>query len=110
MGSAGGRPGHHAVPDDRLQLPHRVRADGLKAIVATSANDAEVKSLLQAAAVNDPITGGLRGEQIIYTFAAGQLRRQEIGIDAAPVVVAAGIISLVYTYLDPRIVFVRGKP
>ena len=31
----------------------RVRADGLKAIVATSAKDAELKGLLQAAGVND---------------------------------------------------------
>jgi hypothetical protein len=42
----------------------------------------------------------LRGEQVVYSFAAGQLRRQEIGIDNAAVVVAAGIISLTYTYLD----------
>jgi len=38
----------------------------------------------------------------VYSFAAGQLRRQEIGIDGATVVVAAGIISLAYTYLDQK--------
>ena len=56
--------------------------------------------VIQVAAVTDPITGALRGEQVVYSFAAGQLRRQEIGIDGATVVVAAGIISLAYTYLD----------
>jgi len=66
----------------------------------TIQNDWNADNNIQAAAVTDPVTGALRGEQIIYTFAAGQLRRQEIGIDAGAVVVAAGITSLAYTYLD----------
>lgn len=66
----------------------------------TIQNDWNASNDIQAAAVTDPITGGLRGEQIVYTFAAGQLRRQEIGIDAGAVVVASGITSLAYTYLD----------
>jgi prepilin-type N-terminal cleavage/methylation domain-containing protein len=66
----------------------------------TIQNDWNADNNIQAAAVTDPVTGSLRGEQIIYTFAAGQLRRQEIGIDAGAVVVAAGITSLAYTYLD----------
>ncbi len=40
------------LPGSRA-LVLRVRADGLKAIVATSAKDAELKGLLQAADVND---------------------------------------------------------
>jgi HAD superfamily hydrolase (TIGR01509 family) len=40
------------LPGSRA-LVLRVRADGLKALVATSAKDAELESLLQAAAVND---------------------------------------------------------
>ena len=36
----------------------------------------------------------------VYSFGAGQLQRQEMGIDGAPVVMATGIISLAYTYLD----------
>jgi HAD superfamily hydrolase (TIGR01509 family) len=40
------------LPGSRA-LVARVRADGLKAIVATSAKDAELKGLLQAATVND---------------------------------------------------------
>lgn len=56
--------------------------------------------VIQAAAVTDPLTGAQRGEQVVYSFNAGQLLRQEIGVDAAPVVVAAGIITLAYTYLD----------
>jgi prepilin-type N-terminal cleavage/methylation domain-containing protein len=41
-----------------------------------------------------------RGEQVTYTFSSGNLRRQEIGIDAQPVVIASGISSLTFTYLD----------
>jgi type II secretory pathway pseudopilin PulG len=66
----------------------------------TLQNDWNATSTIQAVSVTDPITGAQRGEQVVYSLAAGQLRRQEIGIDAAPVVVAAGIISLAYTYLD----------
>lgn len=70
------------------------------ATALTVQNDWNADNVIQAAAVTDPISGAQRGEQVVYSFAAGQLRRQEIGIDAAPVVVAAGIISLAYTYLD----------
>jgi type II secretory pathway pseudopilin PulG len=70
------------------------------ATALTIQNDWNADGAIQAAAVTDPITGSLRGEQVVYSFAAGQLRRQEIGIDGATVVVAAGIISLAYTYLD----------
>ena len=41
-----------------------------------------------------------RGEQVTYTFSSGTLTRREIGIDAAPVVIASGISSLTFTYLD----------
>lgn len=70
------------------------------ATALTIQNDWNATGAIDAVAVTDPITGAQRGEQIVYSFASGQLRRQEIGIDAAPVVVAAGIISLAYTYLD----------
>jgi prepilin-type N-terminal cleavage/methylation domain-containing protein len=70
------------------------------ATALTLQNDWNATGAIDAVAVTDPITGAQRGEQIVYSFAAGELRRQEIGIDAAPVVVAAGIISLAYTYLD----------
>ena len=66
----------------------------------TIQNDWNADNVIQAASVTDPITGSARGEQIVYSFASGQLRRQEIGIDGAPTVVAAGIIGLTYTYLD----------
>ncbi len=66
----------------------------------TVQNDWNADNVIQAAWVTDPITGAQRGEQVVYSFNAGQLRRQEIGIDAGPVVVAAGIIGLTYTYLD----------
>lgn len=45
-------PGLKPLPGSRA-LVLRVRTDGLKAIVATSAKDAELKGLLQAAAVYD---------------------------------------------------------
>jgi prepilin-type N-terminal cleavage/methylation domain-containing protein len=66
----------------------------------TVPHDWNADNAIQAPAVTDPISGALRGEQVVYSFAAGQLRRQEIGIDGAAVVVAAGIIGLTYTYLD----------
>jgi prepilin-type N-terminal cleavage/methylation domain-containing protein len=70
------------------------------ATALTLQNDWNATGAIDAVAVTDPITGAQRGEQIVYSFGAGQLQRREIGIDAAPVVVAAGIISLAYTYLD----------
>jgi type II secretory pathway pseudopilin PulG len=70
------------------------------ATAMTVQNDWNADTVIQVAAVTDPITGALRGEQVVYSFGAGQLQRQEMGIDGAPVVVAAGIISLAYTYLD----------
>jgi type II secretory pathway pseudopilin PulG len=70
------------------------------ATALTVQNDWNANNVIQVAPVADPISGALRGEQVVYSFNAGQLLRQEIGIDAAPVVVAAGIISLTYTYLD----------
>jgi len=70
------------------------------ATALTVQNDWSADNVIQAAWVTDPITGAQRGEQVVYSFNTGQLRRQEIGIDGAPVVVAAGIISLTYTYLD----------
>ena len=41
-----------------------------------------------------------RGEQVTYTFSSGNLTRREIGVDATPVVIASGISSLTFTYLD----------
>ncbi len=71
------------------------------ATALTLQNDWNADNVIQLAAVTDPISGAPRGEQVVYSFDAGQLRRQEIGIDGgAPVVVAAGIIGLTYTYLD----------
>jgi len=70
------------------------------ATALTLQNDWNADNVIQAAVVTDPISGAQRGEQVVYSFNAGQLRRQEIGVDAAPVVVAAGIIGLTYTYLD----------
>jgi prepilin-type N-terminal cleavage/methylation domain-containing protein len=48
-----------------------------------------------------------RGEQVIYAFnpGTGSLTRREIGIDAQPVVIASGISSLTFTYLD-----INGAP
>jgi prepilin-type N-terminal cleavage/methylation domain-containing protein len=70
------------------------------ATALTIQNDWNADNVIQAAPVIDPIGGATRGEQVVYSFAAGQLRRQEIGVDGAAVPVAAGIISLTYTYLD----------
>ena len=66
----------------------------------TVQNDWNADNVIQVAVVTDPISGATRGEQVVYSFASGQLRRQEIGVDGAAIPVAAGIISLTYTYLD----------
>jgi prepilin-type N-terminal cleavage/methylation domain-containing protein len=68
----------------------------------TIQNDWNGSATITAVAVTDPITGALRGEQIVYTYTVGtgQLTRQEIGVDGAAVVIAAGIINLAFTYLD----------
>jgi prepilin-type N-terminal cleavage/methylation domain-containing protein len=42
----------------------------------------------------------LRGEQITYSVVGGNLRRQETGIDGAPVVVVSNLASITFTYLD----------
>jgi prepilin-type N-terminal cleavage/methylation domain-containing protein len=72
---------------------------GQQSATAT-ANKVDAQANARTAWVTDPITGAQRGEQVVYSFNAGQLSRQEIGIDAGPVVVADGIIGLTYTYLD----------
>lgn len=41
-----------------------------------------------------------RGEQIIYSVSGGNFRRQETGIDGAPVVVVSNLASITFTYLD----------
>jgi prepilin-type N-terminal cleavage/methylation domain-containing protein len=66
----------------------------------TIQNDWNANNTIQTTSVVDPISGGNRGEQVIYSFADGQLSRREMGVDAAPVVLASGIISLAFTYLD----------
>lgn len=66
----------------------------------TIQNDWNASNTIGAGAVGDPVTGVNRGEQVIYSFAANQLRRQEMGIDNAPVVLASGITNLAFTYLD----------
>jgi prepilin-type N-terminal cleavage/methylation domain-containing protein len=79
---------------------------GFSAITAQSAtgltiqNDWNADNAIQAAAITDPVSGALRGEQVIYSFNAGQLLRREVGVDGAPVVLASGITSLAFTYLD----------
>jgi len=45
-------------------------------------------------------TNVARGEQIIYSLVGGELRRQEIGVDAAAVAVVSNLASITFTYLD----------
>jgi prepilin-type N-terminal cleavage/methylation domain-containing protein len=53
-------------------------------------------------AVNYLGTGTNRGENVVYALGAGNLTRQEIGLDGVPVVMASGIViaSSSFTYLD----------
>jgi prepilin-type N-terminal cleavage/methylation domain-containing protein len=66
----------------------------------TIQNDWNADNTIQTSSVNDPISGATRGEQVIYSFASGQLMRREMGVDASPVVLVAGVTSLTFTYLD----------
>lgn len=55
------------------------------------------------ALVTDPMNcpaGTCRGEQVTYSLAAGNLRRQESVVDGAPVIIASGITALTFTYRD----------
>jgi prepilin-type N-terminal cleavage/methylation domain-containing protein len=55
------------------------------------------------ALVTDPMScpvAACRGEQVTYSLSGGNLRRQEIVVDAAPVVIASGITALTFTYRD----------
>jgi Tfp pilus assembly protein PilW len=45
-------------------------------------------------------TGNQRGENVIYAVTGTDLTRREIGVDAGPVVLASGIVSASFTYLD----------
>jgi len=80
----------------------RIAITAQTATSLTIQNDWNASATITAVAVTDPITGALRGEQIVYTYTAGtgELTRQEIGVDGAAVVIAAGIINLAFTYLD----------
>ena len=49
--------------------------------------------------VVDP-DGRARGEQVTYAVSGDTLTRFEVGVDAAPVTLAAGIKSLTFSYLD----------
>ncbi len=65
-------------------------------------NGSNTTSHIDAGAVNDPLqcpTGTpCRGERITYSFSSGNLTRQEIGVDATPVVIASGITGLTFSY------------
>jgi prepilin-type N-terminal cleavage/methylation domain-containing protein len=55
------------------------------------------------ALVTDPMTcptAACRGEQITYALTSGNITRQEVIVDAAPVVIASGITALAFTYRD----------
>jgi prepilin-type N-terminal cleavage/methylation domain-containing protein len=73
---------------------------GQSATGLTIQNDWNASGTIQTVAVTDPVSGVNRGEQVIYSFAAGQLLRQEMGVDNAPVALASGITSLAFAYLD----------
>lgn len=53
-----------------------------------------------AGTVNYIGTATQRGERIIYDVTGGTLRRQEIGVDGAAVVIAGGVSAVTFSYLD----------
>jgi prepilin-type N-terminal cleavage/methylation domain-containing protein len=54
--------------------------------------------------VNDPVlcpTGSTcRGERVIWSFASSNLSRQEIGVNGSAIVIASGLSSVSFVYLD----------
>jgi Tfp pilus assembly protein PilW len=55
------------------------------------------------ALVTDPMScpvAACRGEQVTYSLSGGNLTRQEVVLDAAPVTIASGITALTFTYRD----------
>jgi len=73
---------------------------GQSATGLTIQNDWNATGDIQTTSVTDPVSGATRGEQVIYSFASGQLLRREMGVDGAPVALVSGITSLAFTYLD----------
>jgi len=73
---------------------------GQSATGLTIQNDWNASGDIQTTSVTDPVSGATRGEQVIYSFASGQLLRREMGVDGAPVALVSGITSLAFTYLD----------
>ena len=73
---------------------------GQSATGLTIQNDWNASGDIQTTSVTDPVSGATRGEQVIYSFASGQLLRREMGVDGAPVALVSGITSLALTYLD----------
>lgn len=62
-------------------------------------------SIQMVGMVTDPLSCATpatlcRGERVTYSFAGGNLTRQEVGVDGAPVVIASGITGLTFTYRD----------
>jgi prepilin-type N-terminal cleavage/methylation domain-containing protein len=55
---------------------------------------------ITAGAVNYLGSGTNRGEQVIYDVTGGNLRRREMGVDGAPVVLASGIVTATFVYQD----------
>jgi len=74
--------------------------NGQSATGLTIQNDWNASGDIQTTSVTDPVSGATRGEQVIYSFASGQLLRREMGVDGAPVALVSGITSLAFTYLD----------
>ena len=66
-------------------------------------NGSATSTHIDAGLVNDPMcptAAACRGEQVVYDISGTDLRRQEIGLDGSPLVIARGITSLAFTYLD----------
>lgn len=93
-------PGAPATPCPPFTYGTFTAITGQSATGLTIQNDWNADNAIQTTAVTDPVSGATRGEQVIYSFASGQLLRREMGVDNAPVVLSSGITSLAFTYLD----------
>ena len=66
----------------------------------TISNDWSASGAIEIAAAVDIGGGVLRGEQIVYEFVAGELRRREVPLEASAVPVTGAIGSIQFQYLD----------
>jgi prepilin-type N-terminal cleavage/methylation domain-containing protein len=73
---------------------------GQNAAGFTLQNDWNGSGTITTAGTVTDASGNPRGEQVLYALVGNDLTRREIGVDAAPLILASGVSSLTFTYRD----------